>query len=78
MTRSKIQAWHLWAVVGAVVVAAELLAPPGQLLSEGVDRALERRPLLVRIAIELVARHLLNDIPPSIDPFSYLPRLRRS
>lgn len=73
--RSKVKAWHLWLIVGAVVVAAELVAPEGELLSEGVDRALERHPWLVRLAIEVTARHLLNELPPHLDPFTHIPRL---
>lgn len=73
--RSRIKAWHLWCVVGVVVVVAEAIAPPGELLSEGVDRALEKHPLLTRAAIEITARHLTNDLPPAVDPFAYIPKV---
>lgn len=75
--RSRIKAWHLWFAVGVAVVVAEAVAPPGQLMSEGVDRALERHPLLTRAAIEIVARHLTNDLPPALDPFVAVERLVR-
>lgn len=73
--RARIKAWHLWLVVACVVVIVEALAPEGELLSEGVDRALERHPILTRLAVELVARHLTNDIPPNLDPLSRLARI---
>ncbi|WP_043598926.1 DUF7427 family protein [Nocardia otitidiscaviarum] len=73
--RSRIKAWHLWVFVGAAVVVAELVAPPGELLSEGVDRALEQHPLLTRVAIEYTARHLMNDLPPQVDLFTWVARL---
>ncbi|WP_443093708.1 DUF7427 family protein [Nocardia flavorosea] len=74
MTRARLKAWHLWLVVIGVVVVADAIAPEGHTLSEGVDRALERRPLLTRVAIELVARHLTNDLPPHWDPIAALAR----
>lgn len=75
MIRSRIRAWHLWLVVIGVVVVADVIAPPGQQLSEGVDKALESRPFLTRVAIELVARHLTNDLPPRYDPIAILARM---
>lgn len=73
--RSNIKAWHLWSVIGVVVIVAELIAPPDQLLSEGVDRGLERHPVLVHAAILITAGHLLNMLPTQLDPYAYLPGL---
>ncbi|BAD58785.1 DUF7427 family protein [Nocardia farcinica] len=73
--RSRIRSWHLWLVVGVVVVACEAIAPPGELLSEGVDRALEKHPLLTRAAIGVTARHLTNDLPAAVDPFAAVHRV---
>lgn len=73
--RYRIKAWHLWLAVGVVVIAAEVIAPPGELLSEGVDRALQRHPLLTRAAIEITGRHLTNDLPPAVDPYVHVGRL---
>lgn len=72
--RAHIRAWHLWLVVLGVVVACEAVAPEGELLSEGADKAMERHPILTRLAIELVARHLMNDLPPRWDPIAVFAR----
>lgn len=57
-----------WIVLGLGVVAYDYLAPPHQTLSEGVDKALEKHPVLTTIAIGAVALHLLNVLPPQYDP----------
>lgn len=58
-----------WIVLAAGVVAYELGAPRGELMSEGVDRYLERRPWVTRAAVGITAAHLLNLIPTRVDPF---------
>jgi hypothetical protein len=73
--RSRINAWHLWLALVAFVTGLEVLAPPNQLLSEGVDRALVRRPILVRLAVVVTAGHLLNWWHPAVDPFTYMHRI---
>ncbi len=75
MRRSKIRAGHLWLVLAGVVTALEVVAPEGELLSEGVDRGLQRHPLLVRAAIIVTAAHLMNLLPEKVDPFARLPRV---
>lgn len=57
-----------WLAVGAVVAAHELACDSGQTLSEGVDKALEKYPIPVKLAIGVTALHLLNLLPESIDP----------
>lgn len=67
-----------WLALGAGVLAYDLLSPDGETLSEGIDRYLARRPMLTRMAVLAVSRHLLNQLDP--DPihivFTGLRRLR--
>lgn len=63
-----------WIALGAGIVAYEVGCPKGELLSEGVDRALECRPWLVRAAVGAVALHLLNVLPDQIDPIHQIAR----
>ncbi|MFE5290350.1 hypothetical protein ACFRAQ_35825 [Nocardia sp. NPDC056611] len=77
MTTTRCTAENAWAVLLASVIAWEVLAPPGQLLSEGVDRALQRRPALTRAAITVTALHLANLLPHKVDPFTHLLNLSR-
>jgi len=65
---NRINAARAWSALAAAVIAYEVLAPEGQLLSEGVDRALLKYPTLTRIGIALVACHLVNAIPDRYDP----------
>ena len=39
-----------------------------EMLSQAVDRYLVRRPVLTYVAVGAVALHLLNRLPPVIDP----------
>jgi len=59
-----------WAVLGASVAAYEYFAPQDELLSQAVDRALERpvARFLVMGAIGATALHLLNVLPERVDP----------
>lgn len=68
MWRSGREAMLGWAVLTVGVLVYEYHAPPGQLLSEGIDRALIRYPNLTRFVVTIVALHLLNLIPQQIDP----------
>ncbi|MFE2994098.1 hypothetical protein ACFXG4_03655 [Nocardia sp. NPDC059246] len=76
--RARIKSGDLWLAVGAAVVGAELIAPPGELLSEGVDRAIQRRPVMTRTAIAVTALHLANLLPRQVDPFTILLRVSTS
>lgn len=58
-----------WAGLAAGVVAYEIACPNGELMSEGVDRALEKHPVLTMLAIGATALHLANLLPEQIDPF---------
>ena len=67
----RLKASHAWSVIGLGVLAYELLAKDEQLLSSGVDRALERSPasrMATTAGIGITALHLLNMLPESVDP----------
>lgn len=66
--RPELTAGRAWAALGAAVLAYELAAPEGQLMSEGVDRALEKHKALTTAAVGAVSLHLLNVLPQRIDP----------
>lgn len=61
-----------WCALALGVVLYDVTAPEGETLSEACDRYLERRPTLTRIAVMVVARHLLNDVDPRFDPLALL------
>lgn len=65
----ELTAKRAWGAIGLFVLAYELKAPPGQLLSEGADASLVRHPILTRAAIGLTALHLMNALPERYDPF---------
>lgn len=62
-----------WIGLGVGVAAYEVWCPPGETLSEGVDRALERPMgrILALGGIAVTACHLANLIPERADPFHY-------
>jgi hypothetical protein len=59
-----------WAVLAGGVVLYEVLCDEDELLSVVVDRWLESRPVVTRLAIGAVALHLLNLLPPYADPLA--------
>jgi len=61
-----------WLFLSGGVVAYEVLALDGELMSEAVDRYLETRPWLTRAVILTVAAHLLNLLPQRLDPLAQL------
>ena len=61
-----------WLVIGVVTVVYEIICPEGQLLSEGVDRAILKHPLSVRALIMFIAFHLVNWLPVRVDPLHWL------
>lgn len=65
-------AGQAWTAIACFVLFHELTCQPGQLLSEGVDRGLEKRPVLVYSFITITVAHLLNQIPLRVDPYSRL------
>lgn len=69
--RPELTAGRAWAVLGVSVALYELLCPPGEMLSHGVDKALEKHPVAVTAAIGYTALHLCNLLPTEIDLFHY-------
>ncbi|WNM68977.1 hypothetical protein SEA_TRIBLETROUBLE_36 [Mycobacterium Phage TribleTrouble] len=61
-----------WLALGAGVVAYEITCPPGELLSEGVDRYLTRRKWTTHAVVVGLALHLLNLLPDRLDPLNQL------
>lgn len=61
-----------WLGLGAYVVATEVCAPEDELLSQAVDRWLEKPPGRTASALTIVATalHLLNLLPERYDPFA--------
>lgn len=59
-----------WLTVLGVVVAVEVAAPPGQLLSQGAARYKQYRPVTTALVIGGLAAHLYGIIPKRYDPLS--------
>lgn len=70
----KVTAERAWAAMGVGILAYEATCPPGELLSEGVDRAIEKHPIIVPVLIGAVALHLANKIPERWDGVHHLSR----
>ena len=64
-----LSAEQMWVLIWGLVVYHELFCPPGQLLSEGVDRAIEKHPKLVYSFTEVKVAHVLNRLPTKADPY---------
>ena len=56
-----------WIALAAGILAYEIKAPQGQLLSEAVDRYRTRHPLLTNTVILAVSLHLMRALPRRID-----------
>jgi hypothetical protein len=59
-----------WGALVTGVLAWDLLCPPGETLSEGLDNTLEspKGRLLLYTAIGVTALHLANILPDKFDP----------
>lgn len=78
--REHLTAKRAWATLAVGVAAYELYCKDNELLSEGVDRALEHSPLsriATLTAIGVTALHLANMLPEEIDPYHQLHRLSK-
>lgn len=67
----------MWAVIGIAVAYHEITCNEGQLLSEVVDRAIDKGPIsraVVFLAVSVTAGHLLNLLPPKVDPYQWVYR----
>ena len=61
-----------WVALGVGVLAYELMAEDGELLSHQVDRWLEAHPVLTSAAVTITAAHLLNILPQRLDPWVWM------
>jgi len=61
-----------WCSIAAAVIAYELKAPPGQLLSEAVAKYRRRHPIVTELAVVYIAAHLIERWPSPIDPLHHL------
>lgn len=69
---------YAWAAIAAGVITYELFAPPGQLLSEAVDRYRRHHPYITNGMVCYIAAHLLRVVPARVDPLHQLAtRVRR-
>lgn len=75
--RDRLKARDAWIFLGSMILAYETFCPPGELLSEGVDRALLRSPRATRLAVTITALHLLNLIPERVDPYHQFAKVCR-
>lgn len=57
-----------WSAMLGVIIAYEIAAPVNELLSEGWDRYLVSRPITARVVPIMLALHLINALPRSVDP----------
>ena len=61
-----------WSSLAALIVAYEACSPPGELLSEGMQRYRQRHPIIADAAIIYIAAHLMRKWPRPIDPLHRL------
>ena len=61
-----------WIALAASIVLYEAAAPPGQLLSQAVDRYRAKHPFLTNATILYIAMHLLRQWPRRADPLHHL------
>ena len=50
------------------VIGYDAFCKPGETLSEGADRWIEKHPWLARIVMAVIAAHVANVIPQRTDP----------
>jgi hypothetical protein len=59
---------YAWLTISVGIITYEIKSPPGELLSQAVDRYRRRHPIATDIAIIYIAAHLLRRWPQRIDP----------
>lgn len=64
-----------WIALAIGVLAYEIAAPRGELLSEAVDRYRRRHPVITNTLICYLALHLMRGLPPRIDPLHRIARI---
>ena len=62
----------MWAAIISGVVYHDALCEDNDTLSEVVDRALEKHPVLIHALVLITAAHLLNWLPTKVDPYHRL------
>jgi hypothetical protein len=65
--------WGDWAWMA--ILAYELFCPPGEMLSESLDRKLDRLPRLTEALIVYCALHCANRLPSRLDMFHQTARV---
>lgn len=65
----QITAERAWAGLIGGIALYEAIAPKNHLLSEGVDRMIEKHPIATRAVIGYTALHLANALPKQLDLF---------
>lgn len=66
-----------WAGLVAGVAAYDVFCPSGETMSEGIDRGLESKYRhLIKLGIGMTALHLVNVLPPAIDPLHQLTNIK--
>ncbi|QBP33342.1 hypothetical protein SEA_BRUTONGASTER_128 [Gordonia phage BrutonGaster] len=64
-----------WVAIAGFSAYHELFCDDGELLSEAIDRAIEKHPILTRLIFVIIMLHLNNWIPKKLmwlDPFHQL------
>jgi hypothetical protein len=59
---------YAWLTLAIGIITYEIASPPGELLSQAVDRYRRRHPIATDIAIVYIAAHLLRRWPQRLDP----------
>ncbi len=65
-----------WAVIFGFVFLHDATCQDKQLLSEAVDRALDKHPVLTYAFIAVTVGHLLNWLPTQLDPYAIVGHLK--
>lgn len=66
-----------WMTLGAGILAYEIWAPDGELLSEAVDRYLITHPIATKVIVITLVLHILNVVQPNYDPIHHLATVLR-
>jgi hypothetical protein len=66
-----------WMTLGAAILAYEIWAPDGELLSEAVDRYLITHPIATKVITMTLVLHILNVVQPDYDPIHHLATVLR-
>lgn len=71
------QSKYAWAALVGGVAAYDILCSPGETLSEGMDRMLESKGKYIALgSVAITAAHLINILPPALDPLHQLTALK--